>query len=139
MADFDGVAKMLIGETIPCWFEMLTLKCKILRAPPNTAFVTSDHPVLTLNQFAEGAHPFRNFVGFAKAGFQLLLPIAPPLCLYFYDEKTYKAGTRHGDLIALTPQDVETINALQIQSADVCIYFNDSVPEHKATRKSGSP
>ncbi len=130
MAGIGGMSGMLIGNAIPCWFEMTTLACKLLHAPTGAAFITSDHPVLMLNQFAEGAHSLRNFVGFAQSGFQLLLPIAPHLCLYFYDGKTYKAGTRNGQVISIDANNVEIINALQLQSAEVCVYFNETIPEH---------
>lgn len=126
MMDFGGVPGFLFQTgTIPCWLEMQTLTCKLLRGPSSTAFVTSDNPVVLLNQFAVGAHPMRSFVGFGMAGFQLLLPVSPALCLFFFDPKVYKVGPRGKQLIDVSTSDVEVINATQIQAAEKCLYFHD--------------
>ena len=62
MTDFAGVPGTLIKEgVIPCWMEMQTLECKLLTAPSENWFVTSDNPVAILNQFCVGAHPVRSF------------------------------------------------------------------------------
>jgi hypothetical protein len=130
--DFSGVSAMLIGNAIPCWLEMSTLDCKLLHAPATSAFVTSDNPALLLNQFADGAHPLRRFVGFAQSGFQLLLPLSPRVCLYFYDRRVFKVGKGNGQVVEIGDSDTNTINTLELQSADVCLYFNDTVPENRA-------
>jgi len=126
MMDFGGVPGFLFQTgTIPCWLEMQTLNCKLLRAPSSTAFITSDDPVVMLNQFAIGAHPIRSFVGFGMAGFQLLLPVSPSLCLFFFDPKVYKVGARGKRLVDVAVSDVELINSAQIQTAEKCLYFHD--------------
>jgi hypothetical protein len=129
--DFSGVSDMLISHAIPLWLELSTLECKLLRAPSTSAFITSDNPVLMLNQFAEGTHPLRTFVGFAQSGFQLLLPISPRVCLYFYDRRVYKVGKKGGQVVEIGDNDTHAINTLQLQSADVCLYFNDAVSENR--------
>lgn len=126
MMDFKGVPGFLFQTgTIPCWLEMQTLDCKLLRAPASASFITSDNPVVLLNQFAVGADPIRSFVGFGQSGFQLLLPVSPGLCLFFYDPKVYKVGKRGKRLLDVSVSDVEIINALQIQAAERCLYFHD--------------
>ncbi|MEP6673063.1 MAG: DUF4238 domain-containing protein [Chthoniobacter sp.] len=126
MMDFGGVPGFLFQTgTIPCWLEMQTLNCKLLRAQSPAAFITSDDPVVLLNQFTVGAHPTRSFVGFGMAGFQLLLPVAPTLCLFFFDPKVYKVGVRGKRLVDVSPSDAEVINAAQIQTAEKCLYFHD--------------
>ena len=126
MMDFKGVPGFLFETgTIPCWLEMQTLDCKLLRATPPACFITGDNPVVLLNQFAAGADPIRSFVGFGQSGFQLLLPVAPSLCLFFYDPKVYKVGKRGKRLLDVSASDVEIINALQIQAAEKCLYFHD--------------
>lgn len=126
MMDFKGMPGFLFETgTIPCWLEMQTLGCKLLRATPPAWFITSDNPVVLLNQFAVGADPIRSFVGFGQSGFQLLLPVAPSLCLFFYDPKVYKVGKRGKRLLDVSASDVEIINALQIQAAEKCLYFHD--------------
>ena len=126
MMDFGGVPGTLLKEeAIPCWMEMQTLECKLLRAPSNSSFVTSDHPVVILNQFCIGAHPLRSFVGFSLSGFQLLFPISPRACAFFYDAKVYKVGSRRRRVLNISSEDVAIVNSLQIQSADNCLYFHD--------------
>jgi hypothetical protein len=126
MMDFKGVPGFLFQTgTIPCWLEMQTLDCKLLRATAPAYFITSDNPVVLLNRFAVGADPIRSFVGFGQSGFQLLLPVSPGLCLFFYDPKVYKVGSRGKRLLDVSVSDVEIINALQIQAAEKCLYFHD--------------
>lgn len=126
MIDFTGVPGFLFETgTIPCWLEMQTLDSKLLRVTAPASFITSDNPVVLLNQFAVGADPIRSFVGFGQSGFQLLLPVSPSLCLFFYDPKVYKAGKRGKRLVDMSAGDVEIVNALQIQAAEKCLYFHD--------------
>ncbi|MEP6637328.1 MAG: DUF4238 domain-containing protein [Acidobacteriota bacterium] len=126
MMDFGGVPGFLFKNgTIPCWLEMQTLNLKLLRATPPAFFITSDNPVVLLNQFAVGADPIRSFVGFGQAGFQLLLPVSPNLCLFFFDPKVYKVGKRGKRLVDVSARDVEIVNAAQIQTSGKCIYFHD--------------
>jgi hypothetical protein len=123
--DFKGMPGLLIQTaTIPCWMEMQTLECKLLRAPEGSSFVTSDHPVVILNQFCASAEPHRSFAGFSRSGFQLLMPISPNLCSYFCDPKVYKVGSRRNRCLSISSRDVEIVNALQIQSAEKCLYFH---------------
>jgi hypothetical protein len=126
MMDVGGVPAFLYRETvIPCWLELQTLNCKLLRASRPANFLTSDNPVVMLNQFAIGADPIRSFVGFGQSGFQLLLPVSPTLCLFFFDAKVYKVGKRGKRLLDVSVSDVEIINALQIQAAEKCLYFHE--------------
>lgn len=126
MMDFDGVAGSLMKwSAIPCWLEMQTLHCKLVEAAPETFFITSDHPVVLMNQLFAFSEPHRSFVGFSRSGFQLLLPISPRVSLFFYDPLIYKVGARRKRLIQLSPSDVELVNSLQVQSAEECIYFHE--------------
>lgn len=128
MVDVGGMPGFLIKHgVIPCWLEMQTLHCKLLRTTNDRPFVTSDNPTVCLNQFAIGADPVRAFVGFAQAGFQLILPVSPRQCLFFYDARVYKVGGRGKRLLEISHDDVETINALQVQAANECIYFHDVI------------
>jgi hypothetical protein len=125
MMDFTGMAGVLMKTSaIPCWLEMQTLACKILETAPGTSFITSDHPVVALNQLFASAEPHRSFVGFSRSGFQLLLPISPRASLFFYDPKVYKVGTRRNRVVRLSVSDVELVNSLQVQSAEKCVYFH---------------
>lgn len=113
-------------NTIVCWLEMQTLACKLLKAAPGAHFIASDNPVILLNQLMAHQVPNRSFVGFSRSGFQLLMPISPTLCVFFYDPKVYKVGPRAAQLVEVGPGDVEIVNSLQVQSADRCVYSHDS-------------
>ncbi len=130
MMDFKGGASRLIGCVIPCWLETFTLHFKLIKAENSARFITSDNPVITLNQYFQKQKSLRSFVGYSRSGFQLLLPISPTLCLFFYDPKIYKVGTRKSHLVEISADDVEIVNSLQIQSAENCIYCNHESMEH---------
>lgn len=129
MIDWGGVPAFLVKEVLPCALHMQTLACKLLKAPSTTFFITSDNPVVVLNQLCEKKEPHRSFVGFGRAGFQLLLPISPRLCLIFYDAKIYKVVPRRYRLIQIDGMDTEIVNSLQVQSADRSVYFHDPTLE----------
>ena len=139
MMDFEGVPGFLVRHLIlPAWLEMQTLDCKLLKAEAGTFFLTSDHPVVLLNQLFMQAEPDRSYVGFSRSGFQLLLPIGPTLCLFFYDAKVYKVGSRRHEMITVGEADVEIVNSLQVQNAEKCLYFHEvaqgAVIAHLVTR-----
>ncbi len=128
--DVSGAAGHLIhSNTIICWLEMQTLDCKLLKAAPGSYFITSDHPVILLNQLMAHTEPHRSFVGFSRSGFQLLLPVSPNLCVFFYDPNVYKVGSRRAQLVELGADDVELVNCLQVQSADQCVYCHHPAGE----------
>ena len=123
MMDFEGVPQSLLGlNLLSCYFETATLRCKLLSAPTGAYFITSDNPAITLNQFAADAKGVRDYVGFAQAGFQMVLPLSPSLCAFLYDPFVYKVGDRQADIVELRAEDVELLNGLQIQSAEHCLY-----------------
>jgi len=123
MMDFEGVPQSLLGlNLLACYFETTTLRCKLLSAPPGSFFITSDNPAITLNQFAADAKGVRDYVGFAQSGFQLVLPLSPSLCAFLYDPFVYKVGYRKDDPVEVQPEDVDTLNSLQVQSAERCLY-----------------
>jgi hypothetical protein len=105
--------------------EMQTMQLKLIRSPQSDYFIASDNPVVILNQFSSQGDSPRSFAGFSLTGFQLLLPVSPDLCLFFFDQKVYKVGSRSSRLVVISPEDVEIINTLQFQSADSCVYFHD--------------
>ncbi|HAO78306.1 MAG TPA: hypothetical protein DCQ92_04875 [Verrucomicrobia subdivision 3 bacterium] len=124
MFDFTNTAGSMIFQACLSYMDMQTLRCKLLQSSIGSHFITSDNPAVVLNQFCVGVNPNFSFAGFAKSGFQLLLPISPNLCLFFYDEKIYKVGNRRDRLVEISKRDVEIVNALQVQSAEKCLYFH---------------
>lgn len=123
MMDFGGVPQTLLSlNLLACYFETTTLRCKLLKAPGETCFITSDHPAVALNRFAAETKSVRDYVGFAQSGFQLVLPLSPRLTAILYDPFVYKVGNRNDELVHVSAGDVELLNALQVQSAEKCLY-----------------
>jgi hypothetical protein len=131
LMDFVGVPSDLILRTIACDLEAATLRLKTLTAPPGAFFITSDHPSVALNQFGSEHDAQRSFAGFSKAGFQLLLPLSPQVTALFYDPTVYRVGKPGSTCVPLNASDVETLNSLQIQSADKCVYCHDPSQEDR--------
>jgi hypothetical protein len=123
-----GVSGFLVKNgLLQCFFEMATLQCKLLEPTEKSKFITSDHPVICMNQlFGEEAETSnRSYSGFSRSGFQLILPITPVLCLFFYDPKVYKVGNKRDNLVGLNDKDVELVNSLQVQNAGQCLYSSE--------------
>ena len=127
MIDFRGVPGFIIkSDLLHGWMEMQTLNLKLLKTEAGAFLITSDHPVVMLNEYFAARIPHRSFVGFGRSGFQLLVPISPRLCLFFFDGRVYKVGGRRDDVVKIGKDDVEIVNSLQVQNADKCLYFNDA-------------
>ena len=141
MMDFGGVPGQLIKQAIPSWLEMQTLHCTLLEAESGHDFITSDNPAILMNQYFAHLEPHRSYAGFSRSGFQLLMPLSPRLCVFFYDLKVYTAGSRRSRLVKIKRKDVEIINSLQVLAAEHCLYFHEASLEsyvaHLVTRYAG--
>ena len=104
-----GASGALMGTTILKFLEIHTLQCKMLRANVGSSFITSDNPLVVMNQFCAKADDPRSLAGFGMAGFQLVLPISQNLCLIFYDPKVYKVGSRRKTFVEVSEHDVEIV------------------------------
>ena len=106
---------------IPVFCELLTLNCKLLRCSEGRQFVTSDSPIVMLNPFSAGRS-----VGVGQSGIQVILPISPRICAFFFDAAVYRLSGGHSPYpINISDGDTETLNSLQVQSATNCLYFSD--------------
>ena len=109
-------------QSLPLLYD---IKLKLLLAPADHFFITSDHPVVALNQaFRDKGH--HSVIGLAWRGFQLLLPLSPNCALFAYDPACYRVGRPEKRQMTLSqPRDVEIINILQILNADEHLYVRD--------------
>jgi len=128
--DWGGVPSFLMRQAIPCAMHMQNLALKLLKPPSNSFFITSDNPVVLLNQYSEGKSQ-HHYAGLGRAGIQVLLPFAPHLCGLFYDAKVYKVGSPKHRLLEVDAIDAELINSLQIQSACDSVYFHSANLENQ--------
>lgn len=104
------------------------LHLKFLTPPQGVHFITSDHPVVLLNQAFANVVRDRSLGGVAMRGVQLFLPLSPDLLLLAFDPACYRVGPPDRAIIQIRrKEDVELINALQILNANQCLYFRDEV------------
>jgi len=102
------------------------LDLRIIIAPEGQSFVTSDHPVVLLNQAFFDIIKDSAIVGLANTGLQIFLPISPQLLLIAFDRNFYRVGNRRRTSYRLErPEDCDLINGLQVLNADENIYFLD--------------
>jgi len=102
------------------------LRLRLIIAPEGMSFITSDHPVVLLNQafFTVLQHP--RILGLAASGLQIFLPISPRFLLIAFDPKIYRVGNRKQSTYQLERRnDCDLINALQIVNAEENVYFYD--------------
>jgi Protein of unknown function (DUF4238) len=106
------------------------LHLKLLISPQGVHFITSDHPVVLLNQTFANVLRDRSLGGVAMRGVQLFLPLSPDLLLLAFDPACYPVGPPDRAIIQISrKEDVDLINALQILNANQCLYFRDEVDE----------
>jgi len=137
LMDFTGASGMLLRHSlIPCWMEMQTVWQKFLVPGPDTVkqFLTSDHPVVTLNPFLDQNDGDRSFSGFSRSGFQLFFPLSPTCCVMFYDAGVYKVGGKRETTVPLSAYDMDQVNGLQIQAADRILLFHPNTQKEEVSQ-----
>jgi|GEM_PF-1615344 hypothetical protein len=112
------------------FIHLLDLSLTILQAPPDTEFITSDHPAVLVNQALAGKYaPPHSATGFALRGLQIALPISPSTCLFFYDDDVYRIGPKNSKAVSISSSDVVLLNALQVLNGGEHIYFHSEKTE----------
>lgn len=94
----------------------------LVAAPKGTEWITSDHPLVAYNTYTEELPEDQPGHGLVTRGIQLFLPLSPSLLLVLYDEAIYRPR-QQGDLLAATPQDLDSLNYLQAVYAQENLYF----------------
>jgi hypothetical protein len=102
------------------------LGLRLIIAPDRMSFVTSDHPVVFLNQAFYPVIRESEIVGTASKGLQIFLPLSPELLLLAFDQSIYRVGVRRRTYYQLERmEDCDLLNALQILNCRDNIYFRD--------------
>ena len=124
LKDTDNLApKMAIQSAVDHLCAISDLRMKLLLAPDNHEFITSDHPTAIVNQRFQGRTDFP-LSGLVMKGIQIVLPVSPFACLFIYDPDCYRVGFRRKErFIIQRREDIETLNALQILNANAVVYF----------------
>jgi len=68
------ISKFIFRNFLICFFEMKSLWCKLLRCTKDSFFITSDNPVVKINQY-KSTDKLHSNLGFSSLGFQLLLSL----------------------------------------------------------------
>jgi Protein of unknown function (DUF4238) len=89
------------------------LETRVVRASRGGRFITSDHPVITYNQWCEGVRG-GGVTGAACVGLQLFFPLGPDCLLMLFDPNVYEVDGREAGEVVLTDQrDINQLNRLQ--------------------------
>ena len=102
------------------------LKIKLLEAPLDTNFITSDRPVLPTNQALQEKYK-GSIRGMAIVGSQIFFPISSRYCLFFYDSGAYRVR-RHDqpNTILISPEDVRALNRMQFLNAAGMVLYESA-------------
>jgi hypothetical protein len=88
-------------------------------------FVTSDNPSVVYNQYYEHLKG-RGTTGAIKKGLMIFVPISPTHVILLYDGEVYKVGQKRESITYLAdPNDLVTLNTLQVANADTVLLFSD--------------
>jgi hypothetical protein len=123
----EAAALRAFRHNVLAYPVILDLALKLIVAAKGCRFITSDHPVVNLNQAFYNTSPNRAMVsGIANKGIQLFLPLSPELLIIAFDPKMYRVGHPDQRVLKLNrPEDCDLINSLQIMNAERNVYFQD--------------
>ncbi|KAB0286806.1 DUF4238 domain-containing protein [Vibrio fortis] len=124
--------KIPLEHAVKSFPLLLDLKIKILESNSKSKFITSDHPVVSLNPLMQGyessGFPI-GVVGMQSKGLVLLLPISSKFTLVAYDSIAYFFGKNEKNIITLNESDTNEINRAIISNAQKNIYFDKSISQ----------
>ncbi len=111
------------------------LSFKLLQNKTDTPFITSDFPIVKYNRFLEIKKWPHAKTGYGTIGLQIIIPISPETCIFFYDPHIYKAGFKKQSILNITDKkDIDSINELQIVNCFGNIFFNENISENYIKR-----
>jgi len=89
-------------------------------------FLTSDNPAFKYNQYCEDIS-YAGITGGLCRGLQIFIPLAPNIYLVLYDSTVYKVERpdRISRVSNASLSDIETLNEIQLISANQNVYFSD--------------
>jgi len=88
-------------------------------------FVTSDNPCVVYNQYYEHLKG-RGTTGAIKKGLMIFVPLSPTHLILLYDGEVYKVGNKREGITYLDdPNELVTLNTLQVVNADTVFLFSD--------------
>lgn len=116
-------ANLAVATMLRLYHLILDLRYKLLLAPPDREYLTSDNPVVMYNQLMEFER-FGSNTGLASKGLQIFYPLSPKHLLYMYDRDVYSCGSHRDSVMHVpTDDDVLQLNTLQVASALENVYY----------------
>ncbi len=111
-----------IEANLPLAPALMDLSMKLLVIESGVEFITSDSPVVVVNQWCMG-DPKDGSTALACAGVEIFLPISPRFTVLFYDKAIYNVGRQGSEAVMVkSPGDVRSINGLQLLTAYINLY-----------------
>lgn len=135
----QDIARHSISILVTYYPLLLDLGYKLLINKTNMEFITSDNPVVMLNQLLSYRKIGSN-TGLSTKGLQIFYPLSPSKLSILYDKDVYRAGSDKKVVIDVTEkQDVYSLNALQGCSCYENIYFMGDNQNVTALHKKVGP
>ncbi|MFC3832855.1 MULTISPECIES: DUF4238 domain-containing protein [Deinococcus] len=127
--------QMLTGQLIPQMAEHFgTLHPGLLVSPPETFFLTSDHPVCTCLETGEGGKVIVTASqGLGRKGFQLVYPLTPRVAYTLTQSRMRLPPHR---VVSLVSPAIQAINTLTWHNAEAQVYSARSF-EDPGVRQAG--
>ena len=117
-------ANLAVFTMLRLYHLIMDMDYRLLLAPEDSEFITSDNPVILYNQLLE-FEPLGSKTGLACKGLQIFLPLSPKVLLAFFDRGVYAYSPRQSIITRVpTHEDMNQLNALQAVSALENVYFS---------------
>lgn len=103
------------------------LDLKIISNEREIDFITSDHPVVIFNPWAQFDKILNkvNVYGLGSKGLMVFMPFSTKLGILLYDPSTYSVGSKSKHFVFLSKKDVINLNKVQLHNAYECVYTMD--------------
>lgn len=135
----QDVASYSIGLLVQYYPLLLDLEYKLLINKTKTEFITSDNPVVMINQLLSFRKIGSN-TGLSVKGLQIFYPLSPDKLAIIYDENVYRVGSDNKVVIDVTNEkDVYNLNSLQGCSCYENIYFMNENQDVSSLHKKVKP
>ncbi len=111
---------------------LIDLHLRILTTSGRARFIISDNPAVEVNQAYAHLRGL-SAVGVAMRGLQIFCPLSPTQTLLLYDGEIYRMGDTIESLrVAVTDDDVEVLNGLQVANAMNALYIPPEITDAHA-------
>jgi hypothetical protein len=127
--DDETLIQLLLSMSSKVSEIIWDLEIKLLINNTNTAFISSDFPIIKYNQFLEKKN-IASKTGYGLIGLQIIFPINDKFSIILFDSSIYKVGNKRDKFLLINNQkDIDSLNTLQFINCLTTIYFNEKTSE----------